>query len=128
MKKIFIIGLGILVLLTGCAKKTKKLESTVNTNENVVSDKVVDNFKFENTSLIYEDESSVFETTITNVGTLDEDLEEIEIVVKDKKGNEIVTLSGFIGSTILVNESKVITSYCNEDLRNAYSIEYKIIK
>lgn len=127
--KLFVVCLSVIVLVTGCGnKKEEKEESIVNTNEHVIKDQTVDNFKFENTSLLYENESSVFETTITNISDEDAKIQEIEIIVKDRKGNEIVTLYGFVGSVILAKDSKVITSYCREDLREAYSINYKIVK
>lgn len=134
MKKIgtiIFIGIFTINLLTGCGitkkEDSKEAEITSNTNVEVIKDQTVDVFKFENTSLIYMDGTSTLETNITNTSTIDRNLQEFKIIVKDKNQNEIITLTGFIGNTIKAGETKVINSYCGEDLTNATSIEYVIV-
>lgn len=134
MKKILIftlIGISTISLLTGCgcSKKEKKEDvEIINTNEEVIKDREVDTFRFENTSLIYKSGTSTLQTTVTNISEVAQDIQEFEIIFKDKKGNEIATLTGYVGSNIAPMESRVITSYCDEDLAGASSIEYKILR
>lgn len=121
------------ILATGCGcQKTKdektKEETKVNTNENVTKDQEVEVFKFTNTSLIYEDGNSKLQTTVTNTSNETAYLAEFLIHVKDENGNEIVTMTGFVGDSIEANSSKVIDSVYGDDLTNASSIEYEIVK
>ena len=120
-------------LLTGCGcqkkeKETKKDEIKTNTNENVIKDQTVDVFQFEQTSLIYEDGNSKLQTTVTNTSDETAYLAEFLIHVKDAEGNEIVTMTGFVGDSIAAKASKVIDSTYGEDLTNAASIEYEVVK
>lgn len=134
MKKVLIftfIGISVISLMTGCgcSKREKKEDvEIVNTNEEVIKDREVDTFRFENTSLIYKSGTSTLQTTVTNISESDQDLQEFEIIFKDKKGNEIATLTGYIGGNIASMESRVITSYCDENLGDARSVEYKILR
>lgn len=133
MKKILIfvlIGISTVSMLTGCgcSKKEKEEVEIVNTNEGVIKDQKVDTFRFQNTSLIYKSGTSTLETTVTNISEVDQNIQEFEIIFKDKKGNEIATLTGYIGGNIAPMESRVITSYCDENLAGASSIEYKILR
>lgn len=134
MKKI--IGLTTIVLLTfalltgcGCSKKeNNKDEIKTNTNENVIKDQQLEVFQFTNTSLIYEDNNSYLQTTVTNTSTETQYLEQFNIIVKDSLGNVIITLPGFVGAYIEPNASKIISSSCARDLTTASSIEYEIVR
>ena len=136
MKKIGILFVSFLIVLSltgcGCSKKEEKEkekeEIKVNTNENVIKDQTLEVFEFKNTSLVYENNNSKLETTVTNTGSETEYLKEFKIHVKDKDGNEIIELTGFIGDNIGAGESRVINSYYSQDLTNAESIEYEIIR
>lgn len=133
--KVGLISLLSLSLLTGCGcnnkkeKESEKEEIKTNTNQEVIKDQVLDVFKFTNTSLVYQNGNSVLETLVTNTSSEKQYLEEFKIHVKDEKGNEIVTLTGFIGDSIDAKASKVITSTYGDDLsKKAASITYEIIK
>jgi len=78
--------------------------------------------------LIYEKSTSILQTTVTNTSNTTQYLKDFNIIVKDESGNEIVTLTGFIGDSIDAGESKLIVSSYGEDLTNAASIEYEIIR
>ena len=134
MKKI-IIGITIILsigIFTGCGCKKKeeqkKEEVKVNTNKDVVKDQTVEEFEFVNTSLKYENGTSILETAVTNNSDKTQELKEFKIHVKDKDGNEIITLTGYVGSTIKSKETKIINSYCGEDLSSAKSVEYEVIR
>lgn len=134
MKKILlimIVGIFTFGLTTGCGKdkkeEKKEEEIKANTSTDVIKDQEVGVFKMENTSLIYEKGTTVLETTVTNTSSEDKNLTEFKIIVKDSKGKEMITLTGFVGSVIRAGESKIINSYCGEDLSKAKSIEYIVI-
>lgn len=131
MKNIKILGLlfiATVLVLTGCGNKKEQDGAKINTNNDVIKDQTVEEFKMENTMLIYEDGRTTLETTVTNTSSETAYLKEFEIKVLDAEGSEITTLIGFVGSEIKAGESKVITSYCGEDLTNAVSLNYTVIR
>ena len=122
-------------LVTGCGcdkesgkKKSEEEGIKVNTNENVIKDQELEVFKFTNTSLIYENGTSVLETTVTNTSDQAQYLKEFKILVKNEAGEEIITLTGFIGDSIAAQETKTISSSYGDDLTKAASIEYSIVR
>lgn len=121
----------LMLLFVGCTNEIKEPEKDdihANTEEDVIKDQTVGVFQFENTSLVYENGTSTLETTVTNTSNTDQTIREFHIIVKDENDKEIVTLIGFIGNTIKAGEVRSISSNCHDDLTNANSIEYKIIK
>ncbi len=136
MKKVLLVVISALMLTgltTGCGcskKETKKEENKVkvNTNEDVIKDQQLEVFTFTNTSLIYEDSTSILTTVVTNTSDKTEFLKEFKINVKDKDGNIIVTLTGFVGDNIEAKSSTVITSSYGEDLTKAASIDYEVVR
>lgn len=134
MKKVtigIIMGVFTIGLITGCgcSKKEEPQEDIkINNNEGVIKDQTVEVFELKNTSLIYENGNTILETVVTNTSSKDEYLEEFKIKVTDASGNEMITLTGFVGEVIKAGESKVINSYCGEDLSTATNITYTVIR
>lgn len=131
MKKIAVILIVLFstMLLTGCGKKTDITDGIKsNTNEDVIKDQKVEVFEFTNTSLVYEEGRSKLEVIVTNTSEEVAYLSEFKIHVKDENGNEIIELIGFVGEQIEPKESRLITSYSIQDLTNASSISYEIVK
>lgn len=134
MKKVtigIIMGVFTIGLITGCgcSKKEEQQEDIkINNNEGVIKDQTVEVFELKNTSLIYENGNTILETVVTNTSSKDEYLEEFKIKVTDASGNEMITLTGFVGEVIKAGESKVINSYCGEDLSTATNITYTVIR
>ncbi len=142
MKKVISLFFAVILVVsftTGCGCKKKeenkpkddnnasKVETS--TNEGVIGNKEVEVFKFENTSLIYDNGNSFLETTVTNTSDEAQTLKEFLIHVKDKDDKEIVTLSGFIGDSIAAHESKVVSStYADNLVSVAHNITYEILK
>lgn len=123
---VFTIGL---ITGCGCSKKEEPQEDIkINNNEGVIKDQTVEVFELKNTSLIYENGNTILETVVTNTSSKDEYLEEFKIKVTDASGNEMITLTGFVGEVIKAGESKVINSYCGEDLSTATNITYTVIR
>ena len=106
----------------------KPIETKANTNTEVVKDQQLENFTFKSTSLVYEEQTSTLQTVVTNTGSKVEMLSEFLIHVKDAEGNEIVTLTGFIGDSLKPGESRTITSSYGDDLTTAASISYEVVR
>ena len=122
-------------LMTGCktskeekGETSNNSEPTANTEENVIKDQTVGELSFVNTSLIYEDGMSTFETTVTNTTSEPVNVSEITIHLKDAEGQEVVALTGFIGGQLNANESRIITSSATQDLTTVSTLEYEIIR
>lgn len=126
-----------LIFATGCGKKTNdnknpnngKDDTNVvtpiaNTDEAVVGEQIIDGLKFTNVTLISEGESTVYTADVVNTTDTAIDVKSFNIILKDKDGNDLVTLLGFVGSTIAPNESAQITSSVSMNLLNAKSVEY----
>lgn len=135
MKKILCLIFSAFLLLSittgcGCSKKNIKKDKKikVNTNEDVIKDQQLEVFTFTNTSLVYEDSTSILTTVVTNTSEKTEYLKEFKINVKDKDGNVIVVLTGFVGDNIEAKSSMVITSSYGEDLTKAASIDYEVVR
>lgn len=134
MKKITIGIILTLLLVTGCGKKSEenpnnqKESIKVNTSENVIKDQKIEVFEFTNTSLIYSEGTTRFETTVTNTSDETAYLSEFRIHVKDKEGKEVEQLVGFVGSELKSKESRIINSYSVKDLTDVDTIEYEVIR
>ena len=137
MKKVIMTSLSMLLVLglvTGCGcnkkeeKKEKKEEVKVNTNKDVIKDQEVDGIKMTNTSLVTTNGITKLTTNVTNESETDYTLEEYIIIIKDKEGNEIIRIPGYVGDTIKAGETRTINSSVDRDLSNAGSIEYEVKK
>lgn len=121
MKKIIIL-LSLIIFITACGeKKDEDFEvNKANLNEGVIEDKVIDNFKTENTSVIYEKGITTFKTELSSLQ--ETYIKQITVIFKSKNGNVLTTLVGYLNQNIKDKTDVVITS--DIDLTNAYSIEY----
>ena len=139
MKKKLMLVLVMLISLSvvtgcGCGKKkstgkdTKKHDVKVNTEKEVVKDREVEGIKLTNTSLITTDGVSEITTSVTNPTSQDYKLDEYRIIVKDEKGNVMITLPGYVGDTIKAGETRTIRSSVSMDLSKAKSLEYTVVK
>ena len=115
----------------GCSKRQegkKEEKENFNTNEDVVKDQEVGELKFTNTSLKVDKNYSTLVTLVSNPTSNDIEVRIFNIYVKDKDGNEIVKLEGYVGDVIPAGESREITSNADMDLSKAASIEYEMVK
>ena len=127
--KIILIGIIGLNIITGCFKKEEKKEEVkVNTNENVVKDQEVEGLKMTNTSLVYENGTTVLVTEVINEKEEEITVKRIRIKVKDREGNILTTLIGTIADTIKPGESRTIETETPLDLSKAESVEYSVEK
>lgn len=134
MKKVLLIGMmGVFALTTvgcGCDKKKKEEKKDVkvveNTEKDVIKDQEVEVFKMTNTSLVYDGSLSTLVTDVTNTSTETQYMKSFDIIVKDKDGQEMLTMLGYIGEEIPGGETRTITSNTDMDISKAGSVEYKI--
>ena len=137
MKKTFLTGLALLLVVgvaTGCGckkkektKKEDKQEETYNTNEGVIEDKEVEGLKLTNTSLVSTENSATLVTSVSNPTNEDKEVRIFYIHVKDKNGDEIVTLQGYVGGVVPAGQTREITSNVDRNLDNAYKVEYELV-
>ncbi len=126
MKKIMILSLSMLFLLVGCGKKEeiKEPNKDIETNENEISDKVLDDFSFTNTSIVKENGVSTITTQVTNNSGEDKNIEQFKIIIKNKDGEVVKQTIGYIGGVIKSKETKTIITSIALDLSDVYDIEY----
>ena len=136
MKKILVISMIIVIsMITGCGKKKEgqiKQEQeqgnvNVNTKEEVIGDKQVEVFKFEKTSLTYDNKVTRLQTRVTNTSEEEQTLIQFRVhFIKDEK--EIINLPGYVGKTLKPKETKILTTTYGGDITDITRIEYEIIK
>lgn len=126
MKKIMILSLSVLFLLAGCGKKEefKEPNKDIEANENEISDKVLDDFSFTNTSIVKENGVSTITIQVTNNSNEDKNVEQFKIIIKNKDGEVVKQTIGYIGGVIKSKETKTIITSIALDLTDAYDIEY----
>ena len=100
-------------------------EVIANTNEEVIKEETYEGLVINNISLIMKNGYSTFTADITNTNQTDSNIKDINIVLKDKTGNEVITLRGNIGQTLKPNEKRTITAVTKGNLKNVYSKEIK---
>ena len=140
MKKLLAFSLVGLLVFTGCGKKDEspkgneqgnnpvEQQPQVNVNPGVVEDKELGEFTFTNTSMIYENNETTLEVTVTNTSAETSYLHEFNIYAKDADGNVLTILKGFVGDNIPAGESRIITASASIDLTNAASINYEVVR
>lgn len=138
MKKIMYLCLTLILCLSlvgcGCSKRKKEEpEKTINpdinlnTDENALKDQQVENFKFEETVLVYDNGTSTLEVLVTNTGTEPEQLKRIVIHIMNGE-EEIAEMLGFIGGNIEPGETNLLSSNYYGDITSATAIVYEIIR
>ena len=97
----------------------------MNNDSDIISDQVYKNLSITDVSVVIDKQNkSTYTATITNLEDTNS-IETINVVFKDKDGNIIDTLTGFIGLDLKKGEQTIISSFTDLDLSNATSIEYK---
>lgn len=132
-KKIGIFGIiGFVLLTAGCGTKQKENKVNkdekvkVNIHSGVLKNQTVDEFEITKPSLFYENDMSTFTAQIKNNSDGEQSILSITVYAKDKKGNVIAELTGYIGEVLSSKETRTITCHTDQDLLDIVSIEYKI--
>lgn len=112
--------IGLIISFSFDKEKIAKNEEriTANTAENVIKEETYENLKFTNISLITENGYSTFTADVTNLSTETSDISDVNIVLQDKKGNEVITLRGNIGEPLKANETRTITATTKGELKD----------
>lgn len=112
------------ILLIANIKKEKnvtKPDMVANTSSELIKEETYEGLKFNNISLISKDGYSTFTADVTNTSSETSNIQNVNIVLKDKKGNTIVTLLGNIGQSLKANETKTITASTKGELTGVVS-------
>ncbi len=111
-------------------KSTIEKKNTIEaiTEKDIIKNESVNGLEFSNTTLIKENGQYTMQMDVTNPSNEEIDLEEVNIIFKDKDNNEIVSLLGYIGTPMKVNETRTVTSYTRNDLSKAKSKTIEIKK
>lgn len=94
-----------------------------NTAADVIKEETYEGLKFTNISLITEKGYSTFSADVTNTTQNNSNISDVNIVLKDKNGNDIITLRGNIGEPLKPNETKTITAVTKGNLKDVTSKE-----
>lgn len=95
------------------------------TKDLISKTKVVEGVKFSNAKIEKLTDKYIFYVTITTNKKEAVKVKDFDATIYDKKGNRIETLTGYIGD--IDNKSKKeVTIESNEDLSEAYEINYTI--
>ena len=131
-KKIIVVSLfliiGLILLIVSIPKgvdtKTKsKSNSFRHREEGIVKEEEYKGIKLTNINMVTEDGYTTFKATVTNVSEEDIKLENFYIDLKDKNGNSIIKLLGFIPGGLKKGEVKQIRASAKGEFRDAYSKE-----
>lgn len=135
MKKKIFIGSFILILViiiifimfkgNNNVNKVNKL----NNNSGIIKDQVFENLDITNVSITIDDKDiSTFSADVTNNSDVENNIDTIEIVLKDKDGNILTSLIGYIGLGLKKGDVTKISASTSVDLSKATSVEYKKIE
>lgn len=97
--------------------------SSANTTT-LLKNQVVDNLEFNNATM----NKNKLTVEVVNKSNDIYSLNSIDVKYLDGTGKEIATVNGYIGNTLEKDESYQLVVDTEDDLSNAYSIEYHINK
>lgn len=104
--------------------KNDSQDIAANTSPDVIKEENYEGLKFTNISLITENGYSTFSADVTNTTQADSNIGDVNIVLKDKDDNEVITLRANIpGESLKPNETKPITSVTKANLLNVTTKE-----
>lgn len=101
----------------------KSAMSSTNTTT-LLKNQVVDNLEFSNATM----DKNKLTVEVVNKSNDIYSLNSIDVKYLDSTGKEITTVNGYIGNTLEKDESYQLVVDTEDDLSNAYSIEYYINK
>lgn len=130
MKKIIIVILIILVVGVGVyllkPKEIKEEKIKINeTNEKLTEDQVIDNILISNISLVTKNNKTIFSAKITNLTANEINYKNLTVTVKTKN-KELASLICYFGGNLKPEETKIVTSETDTNLKNANSLEFKL--
>ncbi len=102
-------------------KETKTEEKQAITEADIIKDESYGGLNFTNTTLVNDNGQYTLSIDVKNPTEADINLEQVNIVLKDKDGNEVISLLGYIGDPLKPNETRTITSFVDADLSKVTS-------
>ncbi len=103
------------------AKEEKRIYA--NTSANLIKDETYEGLEFTNIALITDKEYSTFTASVTNKKEEVNNIENVDIILKDKKGNNVITLLGNIGKNLKPGETRTITASTKGELKGVVAKE-----
>lgn len=95
----------------GNKKLAKNKEETfAHTEDGIIKEEEYEGLKITNITMITKDGYTTFSADVTNTKEEPTDFENINIELKDEKGNTVITLLGNIGKGLKKNETRTITA------------------
>ncbi len=123
--KLLIIEAVILVCVVGLLVVVKLNHTASSTSSDILlQDQEVSDLEFVDASL----ESNRFKVVVHNLLESDYNLKTIDIKFLDSNGNEVITLSGYIGNKIDADGMKELVTSTDADLSKAVTIKYIVNK
>jgi hypothetical protein len=132
-----VIGIGLIMGLTGCGAEKKEKKNTEPSETNPV---IVDNDKLSETAtletikveyapIIYDGKYTYFTVDITNLLNVEQDLSEVKAFVTYYDENGVERADDFlfgIAGVLAPNETRQETSKITSDLRETISVRYEV--
>ncbi len=133
MKKVLLIGMVLLLTLTGCGKEETKVNEdqniiSQNTNDNVIKRQEIDGIVFDNVILKINGNMSSFTVDVTNNNKEKENIKYIKVTAYDNQNKKLFEFNSYIGDNIDTNQTLKLSSNVEGDLTSVYSVKYEIIK
>ena len=130
---LIIVAIILLVLNNGKGKDVSiKKDSgiTANTNSGIVKDEEFEGLSFTNVTLIKDGKTHQYTLTCDVTNNTEQDIatKQVDIVLKNEKGNEIITLLGYIGENGLKSKETTTITPSTSDAVNLSSAAIKEIK
>ena len=89
-----------------------------NTEQGIVKEEEVEGLNFSNISLITENGYTTFTCDVTNTSDSEINMENVDIVLKDKNDNTVITLLGNIGDLMKPSDTRTITASAKGEFKN----------
>lgn len=90
-----------------------------------IENKEIDEVVIKNIKINEENEITRYEATIE--ANENRTINYIKIIIKDQENKEIVSLIGYVGSSLSKGETKKIEASTDADISQIHSIEYEIV-
>ena len=144
MKKALVLCMAVaMCFVWGCEKKTTTTPKTNPTPAqqqaqnglgpfklvagNIADNQLTSSLKLTETSFTVEEGKTTYKTTVTNMTAADVKVAEIDMIIKDAKGTEMITLKTFINN-LAANEKKTVETSVESKLDGFATIEYKVLE
>ena len=124
-KKIIITGILLVVVIAVVAYILKPTVSTIDST--ILKNQTVDGLSFEEANMTFNDGITTFTVNVSNDNKETYSLKYVEIKFTDPS-DDVVTLIGYVGESLLSDETRAITASIDKDITSAKKLEYSIVK